>query len=217
MPTKHEWERSSWTRPADGTALRQHALRAWLIEQTEGLADDAAVPFTLAELREVLTVSKPSPGTRGARLRDKGRGVVYNVTIDPTLGSVGLRTVEIVTKGTDDRAVFRVPVAELIREAAAVQAFEAAHADDDSRPAIVIGAKGGSPTPETLLTLIRGGVSRAEIATRYERSVGRVDQWLREARDERPDLDWPETRRGPRRTQTTGGKRPSGSKGRTNP
>lgn len=174
-----------------------------------------------------------APGTRGAKVTDKERGVSYYVTLDTTTktGEVRLASVEIVREtipvgikgytmkggtlrpkgkpGTFlapyDEGVFRVPVQEIIAQALAALDWEDTHKNEDGVRGIVIGARSlAPPTPEQLRQHLRDGMNPAAIAERYERGQRMVYDWLAAARIAAPDLDWPEVKHRPTKKTTDG-------------
>lgn len=204
MRTRREWKRSTWRRPTWARPLSWATLPNALAEAVEELSDDAPVPMTAGELRELLSATAPAV-TRGARIRDDDRGVTYLVTLDDTRGSVGLRTVEVVPDGpVSDPLVFRVPVQVLVSQALAVLAWEDANRNEDGAPGVVIGARRlAPPTPQQLREHLHDGLTAPQIAERYERKPRVVYGWLAAAREATPELDWPTpqpNRQGPKTT-----------------
>lgn len=199
MPKARTYERSSWTRLSDWYRAGLHALPRVILEETEGLADEDAPPFTVGELRQWAREAMPTESVAGAELRDTERDVIYRVTLDETRGSTGLRTVEVeTTEGSDDLSVFRLPVSQLRAQTAAQLTWERSMEGEAGRPAIVIGDRDQPITFEALAELVRSGVPRAEIADRCGRHPSRIDQLIREGRRTRPDLNWPQPKSGPK-------------------
>ncbi|PRB04970.1 hypothetical protein CQ047_16050 [Microbacterium sp. MYb72] len=192
--TSDQWDASTWSRPTDGIdggRFNLYGLRSLLrdaLDEASDLPDDAPGP-TIGDLREWWSRTAVE-SDRGAEIVNPAGSAIYRVTLDPRPGSAELRTVEVIATGDNtDPSIFRVPVGTLAAQARAVLALPAD---------IVIGARGPArPTAETLAEHARDRIPRSKIAERYDRKVATVDQWMREARRERPDLDWPERRRGP--------------------
>ncbi len=192
--TSDRWEASTWSRPTDGIdggKFRLAALRTLLrdaLADAAELPDDAPGP-PIGELRQWWERTEVTLES-GAEIVNPSGTAVYRVTLDPRPGAVELRTVEVIGTGENaDPNIFRVPVSTLAAQARAVLSLPAD---------IVIGARSQPrPSAEELAQLARDRIPRSKIAERYDRKVATVDQWMREARRERPDLDWPERRRGP--------------------
>lgn len=210
MKTRREWTRSTWTRPQWPRPLSWTTLPSALEEKIEGFPDDAPVPMKVGELRKVLRDTEPAR-ERGASIRDDERGVTYRVTLDPTPGSVGLRTVEIVSDASvTDPLIFRIPVQVLVSQALAARAWEDAHRNGDGARGIVIGAKRlAPPTPLQLREHLNDGLNVPQIADRYGRKPRVVYGWLATARRSNPGLDWPTPQVNRASYKTPDGKSPS--------
>jgi hypothetical protein len=170
-----------------------------------GCPDDQPVTISADLLRSLLAAHDRAPSEHGASIRDDRAGVTYNVTIGREPGRAWLRTVEILPDAAEpDPRVFRVPVRRLADLGAEVLALEGG---EDEVLVFAVPEPGEKvpppPDADELAALIRARVSRQKIADRYGRSPSRVDEWLRVARRERPDLFPPRTRGPKPRTTDT--------------
>ncbi|MDO5495923.1 MAG: hypothetical protein Q4G64_09430 [bacterium] len=183
--------------------------RAAMLADLDGVPDSAPVAVRADTLRTLLACQAPPTSTRGASIRNESRGVTYLATVARGTDGVHLRSVEVVPDHVPaDPRVWRIPERILTETTAEVLALEAASGDaadsfawgvdwpDPDRP----------PSAEELAELVNASVTRHAIAERYGRALNTVDQWLRVARRERPEL-FPERRRGPK-PQPLGSKTP---------
>lgn len=179
--------------------------RTELLAELVALGDDADVLMNAGVVRSLVQHSERPDGTSGARIRHEVRGVTYFVTIERADDAVHLRTVEVVPDEVPaDPLVWRIPSRVLAETAAEVLALQG-----DNDGAIVGGVDAPDadrpPSAEELAELVRARVSRQAIAERYGRAVATVDQWLRVARQESPEL-FPARTRGPKpRPKTSDG------------
>lgn len=204
------WRMGSWERPQDGSPDRiPRRVYEELSRELEGAPDDQPVQgVTAGMMRALLAPHERRPGTLGATITDLDKRVTYRATIGRAEGQSWIRTVEVIPH--DDRpdpSVFRIPHGAIADRTAEVLNVQAAVAGEgDPRDVLIWGTRGprpGIPTPEELRELVRQGLTRKAISELYkDKSLSRVDDWLREARAERPDLDWPPRRRGPKPGQT---------------
>lgn len=176
-----------------------------MLERIANLSDGGSVSISAGVLRALLQHTEPQRATAGAAIRNDGRGVTYFVTVDRQGAEVHLRTVEVVPdRAPADPRVWRIPERVLADTAAEVLALEDSSGDPEHT--LVWGVDWPDPdrppNAEELAQLINSKVTRKVIAKRYGRALGTVDQWLRVARKERPDLFPPRTR-GPRPEQET--------------
>lgn len=209
------WKLWPWSaHSADDEALQEASLldAATVEGMFAKIADvpadaTAIVKINAGMLRTLLAAHHRSATVRGAEITDPDRRVSYRATIGRGDGRVWLRSVEIIPDDPDpDARVWRVPH-QAIAEAVALQLAEEDRVAANGWFQVGPNRIGdGIPTPEELAELLRRGENRHTIAARYDRSTSRVDDWLRAARRDRPDLDWPRRRRGPkpRTTQTEG-------------
>jgi hypothetical protein len=207
------WTLLSWSRSLGTGCKMPPGRRRELAEKIAEAPDDQRVMLSAGELRQLLAASDP-PSERGARIIGTGKneGVMYSATIAPD-GSRRLRSVEI--QLTNDEAyprAFRVPVRmveDLTRYVLGAQ--DAQVAFDDSDPADVVVFEtgipnyGGHSTDLLHQWAVIEKIPPKGLAEMLGLSESRIYQLLREAREQRPDLDWPAPRRGPK-PKTTDGK-----------
>lgn len=200
------WELATWRRTEGAPDRLPRRLRAELAAEVTDVPDDAQVILTAGMLRSLLAAHEEPQATHGASIYDPDRRVTYFATIHRAEGQAWLRTVEVVPH--DERPhpdVFRVPASAVAAAAARVLAEQAAAGDPDD--VVIWGDRvppPGTPSAEELREFVRRGETRQTLAALFDKSVSRVDDWLREARRDRPDLDWPARTRGPR-PKTPGG------------
>lgn len=189
-------------------------LLADLLRDLEGVPGDSEVTgLTVDGLRELLAAHKRPPVELGAEITDPERRVTYRCLIGRGEGRVWLKHCEVIPHEADpDPAIWRIP-AQALADATALELARAVDTAEggDTSGVVIWGdtiPEGGKPTPEDLSAMLARGETRKTIAKWFGRSESRVDDWLRIARRDRPDLPWPERRRGPkpRNTQTNGGK-----------
>lgn len=176
-------------------------------------------------LRLLVDNARPAPRTPGAVVVDQARGARYRATVQPGDGEVQLSSVEVLPAepgGTLSARALQVPGQHLADAVAAYLARQAAaearsrESGGDGRTVLLnatVRRTAAAPSAEELRELVREGLKRTTIAERYDRSPSTVDQWLRVARRDRPDLDWPPRRRGPQPGTRTSTK-PKGRGGR---
>jgi hypothetical protein len=187
----------SWSRVRGWSPQIRRSLLADLKAKLGDQPDEREVTVTVGLLRSLLEAHEALPSEPGAAIRDEVAQVTYNVTVGRAPGKAWLRTVEIVPDSDDpDPRVFRVPVRRLAELAAEVLALE------DGEASLIfnvpeVGENAPPPDAEELAALIRERIGRQKIADQYGKSLSRVDEWLRLARRERPDL-FPARTRGPR-------------------
>lgn len=204
------WMLSTWERelPIEGNRIMPRR-RAELAAKIADASDGSGVRLSAGELRKLLA-AYDRPYERGARIEGTGEnaGVIYLATIDAERPG-RLRTVEVIaTDHPPDPKAFRVPVRLLEDLTRYVLTMQDEVTADDPRDVVFVEwdvPRDGIPTPEALHELQTQGVTAGGIGKLYSRSETRVFQWLRSARQERPDLDWPLPTRGPR-PKTTDGK-----------
>lgn len=155
----------------------------------------------LQQIKDFATAPEP---IEGVSLRDQEFRVTYNVLFDDSEDR-DIASVEVVGEPSTDPRAWRIPKAELRRQAALFQARQQLSDEIEivSRPPT-------KSTDERLFELVQVGADRKLIAETLGRSVSRVDQLLREARKRRPDLPWPEVRHSPKKeakkSKTSGNK-----------
>lgn len=212
-PITDGWTLWPWSR-VDPDAPEPDPIPEGLLDDIEarlaghrGRGDTVKLPSWVVQL--LVDNARPAPMTAGAVVVDTVRGAQYRATIQRSEGVAQLASVEVspIEPGaTLPAGTFRVPGKHI---ADAVSGFLAQRAAAEARSR-QSGGDGGSvlfnatvrkesatPTAEELRELVRAGLNRGAIASRYGRAISTVDQWLRKARRDRPDLDWPERRRGP--------------------
>jgi hypothetical protein len=227
MRVRREWLRSSWTVPNGTERSSLNVVHGQIGEWLESAGDAATVTISTDELRRAHRASDAGPGSNGAEIKDRDRGVTYRVTLDTTdpsevrLGSVTVVRDRIpagpkrwtAKRGTwrpkgkvgayvapYDEGVFRVPVRELIAQALALTATEDAMRARGGGRGIVIGAsKPAPPTPQELRQHLHDKMTRREIAERYQRETRMVYNWLEAARKAAPELNWPDANPGPKK------------------
>jgi len=196
------WDLTTWSRELPAEIRIRPSRRAELTKAVADVADDTKVRLAAAEVRALLAAAD-RPKVRGARIEgvNENAGVIYLVTVQPEEPR-RLQTVEVI--GDNPRA-FRIPVRlleDLTRYVLAAQ--DAAAAEDGSDPNDVVIWAGrpsdGVPSAEDLRDFVARGLTAAGIAKLIDRTEGRVYQLLREARRERPDLNWPPVSKGPKTT-----------------
>lgn len=209
------WTLYSWSRNLGSRLRMQPSRRRELAEKIADAPDDQRVMLTAGELRLLLDAASP-PRERGARMIGTGanEGVMYSATVDPDNGR-RLRSVEIVL--TDNRAYprgFRIPlkvVEDLTRYVLAAQDAEAAWEGGDPGDVIVfetaVEDDGRHSTDLLHQWVAIDKIPRKGLAKMLGLSEARIYQLLQEAREQRPDLDWPAPR-GPK-PKSTDGKEPS--------
>jgi hypothetical protein len=202
------WNLWSWSRelPAEADPVAPSRRRE-LSAKIADAPDDQRVMLTAGELRSLLAAAD-RPKERGARI--EGEGVIYYATIDRDRGR-HLRTLEIEAQGDrPDPKAFRVPVRLVEDLTRYVLATQEEIADGDDPADVVVFETGVSPegqhSPELLRDLIGQGVPPSGIAKMLNLKERRVFQLLQQARIERPELNWPPARRGPRPRKTIDGK-----------
>lgn len=170
--------------------------------------DSVQVPAWVLQL--LVDNARPAARTPGAVIVDKARGAQYRATVQTGDGEVQLTSVEVLPAepgGTLSTRALQVPGQHLADAVASYLARQAAaearsRTEGGSGKAVLMAAsvrrKAAAPSAEELRELVREGLNRTAIAERYDRSASTVDQWLRVARRDRPDLEWPARRRGPR-------------------
>lgn len=216
---RDRYRAASWRRYVGGEREPAPLPPGFLDEVRERLAgldddDDVTLELRAGVLRQIVEHLQPEPASsyeRGAEVHDEEAGVTYRATIGRDRGRRWLRTVEVIPDdiAAPEQRVFRVPtnvVAALVAEVHAAEAGEA-RTDAELRmtfgdSSVVFGVRHAPPEPssvptaEQLARLMHDGLNRREIAGYFGRSVNTVDQWLRRARREQPDL-FPERTRGP--------------------
>jgi hypothetical protein len=198
------WALMSWHRALGAKSALRPSRRRELTAKIAEAPDDQKVMLTAGELRLLLASADP-PRERGARLTGTGKneGVIYSATIDPDSGR-RLRSIEI--QLTDDRAypsAFRVPVRlveDLTRYVLAAQEAEAGTDDPSEVTIFETGiANDGRHSADLLFDWVaKEKIPPKGLANMLGLSERRIYQLLSEARAERPDLDWPPRRRGPK-------------------
>lgn len=201
VPIHSSWKLGTWWK-VDGEPERlSPSLVADLTAKIAHSADDQRVVVTAGMLRALLAAHERTEQTRGAEIVDPERRVTYRATVGRGEGRAWLRTVEVIPHDEEpDPKVFRVPVQAVADMTALILAQQG-----ESDSVFIMGEtppREGQPDAEQLAALLHQGETRRTLAARFDKSVSRVDDWLRLARRERPDLDWPARRRGPK-PQTT--------------
>lgn len=213
-PITDRWVAGSWIRsewPDDPPVPLRPGQAAQIRAQldTVGAQDTDVVEVPVGLVRQLLALAEGGRRVPGARIEDAETNATYYVTVARRDQAAGLRTVEVVpldpSRPVDPRA-FRIPERALADAAAVVLARQRAalrigDPDDPDQLARVISsprsarpAGDSRPDAEQLREDVRAGLPIAAIAERYDRSKSTVLQWLRKARRERPDLDWPAVR-----------------------
>lgn len=206
---------SGWSKPRRYTREEGSPSAHWpsqaLVDDLKaalhGVEDDTHVKVRAGVLQSLLAAFERDGMTKvpGASIRDKGRGVTYNVTVQGGEGRVWPRTIEVVLDDPEtapDASLYRLP-AQRLADAAAIHLAgqkedELVWTDEEGEVILAItDSKPAIPTTEQLAELVNSGMTRRVLAARFDRSVATVDGWLGQARRERPDL-FPAQRRGPK-------------------
>ncbi|QCV88880.1 hypothetical protein FEZ32_11435 [Acidipropionibacterium jensenii] len=213
-PAADRWIASSWFRQEwrdDPPVPLRPGQAAQIIEELDkaGVRDADMVEVPAGLLRQLVALAEGGRRVPGARIEDAEMNAAYLVTISPREQSARLRTVEVVpldpSRPVDPRA-FRIPEQSLADAAAVVLARQRAAVrigdpnDPDqiarvvSSPQSARPASRSRPDAEQLREDVREGLPIEAMAERYSRSKSTILQWLRKARRERPDLNWPAVR-----------------------
>lgn len=180
-----------------------------LAAQIDGLPDDADVSLPAGVVRALLAPHRTERTELAVTVMDTNKGVTYRTKVARGRGRVALAEVTVQPSDplTADLSVWRVPAQALADAAALTLARHEAAASAAERPEAAVTFVGegavlpdpdGIPTAEQLCDALNAGETRHTIAARWHRSVARVDQWLRVARRDHPELPWPPRRRGPK-------------------
>lgn len=179
-------------------------LRDELSRAVADAPDAQPVQLRADLVRALLRAHEPGPTEAAVTIRDEQRRVTYVARVSTGQdGRVWLAGVRVEPDDSDqaepDPRVWRVPARELAALAAEALAVHALAAEPEHTvtAGVALPDPDAPPDAAELAALVRAGVRRQAIAERYGRSLSRVDDWLRLARRERPEL-FPPRRRGPK-------------------